>query len=905
MRLMWSGAAIPSAPRELVASDCRYEMLATDAEGTLVAAAGQSGSCGACGCNDIDIWQTDDGEPVRTIRLSGASAGAINFDPRTGNLLVGISCFGGRANAKKRSVAAGQDEIAQPVPDDDVGEASAYEGATLLVFDPRSGELIEQLQGPESIIRIVTSIDREKPVVLLVDQENQVYRLNDEGVIQSQPIRCGDAGSVSVSEDGKLVAYKDPDGRSVVALVSAMEKQVRLPTPWTHAHFSWGGKELVAKKETQPTDTMTSDQELVTMSWKTDRMVDLLSQPSPAAELPPGETSGDGWVLPAMKTTLVQSKAGGASEFRPLHTHSTLKDFHSTRRTAEPLFRGGKVFSIGNSYPSRRGWPTTHNHVITWDRKGDSDAKTNVSMPIEPSPTPTRAAPTPTRAAPTPTSTAPSPTRTGMVRDGASAKVDESKARRTTSPDETENETSSLLERHSLVKYLPKNLEECSVRGTADLREDGAIVLLDPGTESFLEIPAVLPEAYVMQLSVRRETTGGAFVICVPHRGFPACFAIDGRSGSGISDIDGKSYAYNSTNVRGKQFQNGRTHSIQIISSPDGIVMNWDGKKLCEFNGAPDRLSLQSYSWHPNRLFPMVKAAHGGRFVIEKAVVQSDGLHGPKPALPPYPQSDASFALAEERFGPALRDVRDLAKKLGGSITFESAYAGGQRLRLNTQPRKGSRKWVSVAGVDFSPLAKITGPMKLSAPATTEWSKAILPKFNPDFQLEILDFDQAQHLNESVLRSFPLKRLSWLSLYRANWLLQAKLGEEVSESIAKMKSLKFADLRGVQIGLKNATALASLPKLEVLKINSNLASDASIEKLSASQSIQVFEISNASEDSTALSDAALASLEKLTELRELKLEKTGVSQNAVDRYRQSKPQVKLSFTAAEVNPSVQ
>jgi len=154
-------------------------------------------------------------------------------------------------------------------------------------------------------------------------------------------------------------------------------------------------------------------------------------------------------------------------------------------------------------------------------------------------------------------------------------------------------------------------------------------------------------------------------------------------------------------------------------------------------------------------------------------------------------------------------------------------------------------------------------------------------------------------LAESVLRNFPLKHLSWLSLYRANWLLPAKLGEEAAESIAEMKSLKVADLRGVQIGLKNATALASLPKLEVLKISSNLASDASIEKLSESQSIQVLDIANESKDSTVLSDAALVSLEKMMNLRELKLEKTGISRNAVDRYRRSKPQVEISFTVAD------
>ncbi|WP_436716164.1 protein kinase [Roseiconus lacunae] len=885
---------LPSSPRELVASECHYEILAADGKGTLVAAAGQSGSCGACGCNDIDIWQTEDGRHVHTIRLSGASAGAIGFDPRTGNLLVGISCFGARENANNRLVAAGRDEIPPPVSEEEAEEALAYGGATLLVFDPRSGELLEQLQGPESVMRIATSIDRENPVVLLVDQENQIYRLNDDGVIQSQSIRCGDSGSVSVSEDGQLVTYNDPDGRSVVALTSALEKQFRLP--WAHAHFSWGGKELVTRKSTHPTDAMTSDQELVTISWKTDQIVEILSQPSPAPLAP--TTSGDGWVLPAMKTTLVQSKGGGGSEVRPLHTHSTLKEFHSARRTAEPVFRGGKVFSIGNPYPNRRGWPTTHNHVITWDRTGRSDAKTNVSMPLESSPTPTRTAPTTTR-------TPSLPTRTDTVRDQASAKAAESEAGRTAPQDGSSHGASIRLDGPSLVEFLPDNLEECLVRGTADLTEDNAIVLFDPDSQSLLEIPVFLPEAYRMELLVRRETTGGTFVVSAPHRGFPTCFVIDGHSGSGLSDLDGKSYAYNSTNIREKLFRNGQTHSIQIISSPDGIAMYWDGKRLFEFTGAPDRLSLESYSWHPNRLFPAVKAANGGRFVVEKAIVQTDGQLSRKFAIPPYPRSETSFARAEERFGPAFRDVRGLTEKFGGFITCESVHTGGQRLHLNAQSRKGPRKWVSVAGVDFSPLAKVTGPVRLSAIATTGWSQAILPESNADFQLEVLDLHQAQDINPSVLRSLPLKHLSWLSLNGANWRQKAELGDDVSDSIARMKSLEFADLRRVRIGPKNATALASLPKLEGLKINSNLASDAAIEKLSQSQSIQILEIYNASKSSTVLSDAALESLKNMTGLRELKLEKTGISQNAIDKYRQAKPQVKLSFTAAEIKSPAQ
>ena len=470
----------------------------------------------------------------------------------------------------------------------------------------------------------------------------------------------------------------------------------------------------------------------------------------------------------------------------------------------------------------------------------------------------------------------------------------------------SENELSNEILRNSLLEYLPDNLKECQIKGTAIRTESGALALNDPDPESFVEIPVVLPEEYQMELSVRRDTPGGTFVVCVPHRGFPVSFVIDGKSGSGLSDIDGKSYAYNVSNVRGRQFKNDQTHSIQIVSSPDGLFLDFDGKRLIEFEGAPKQLSLESYSVHPNRMFPGLKAANRGHFLVEQAMVETSGLSTPKKAIPAYPQSEASNKLAQERFGPGFREVLALAEKLGGFIMFESAYVdgfgsayvGGQRLRFNVQSRKVTYSWnvpmkmVSVAGVDFSPLSEVTGPVKISAPATTNWPQATLPSSNPNFRLEILDLHNARDLTASVLQSFPLEQVSWLSLSHT------KLDEDAADSIAAMKSLKLAQLRGVQIGEKNAAALASLPKLEVLHISSNLASDAAIERLSQSQSIQVLDIANESKDKSVLSDAALKSIEKMPGLRQLKLIKTGISQIAVERYRRANPDVDVKYTRA-------
>lgn len=351
-------AVIPSNPRELVASECQYQMLAANASGTLIAAAGKSGSCGACGCNDIDIWQTSDGQLLRSICLPGASAGDIAFDPRTGNLLVGLACFGG----PKQTTAPTSDSPPQPVPDKGSNApSSADTQATLQVFDPKSGELLQEIMGPKSVARIVTSQDKASPVVMVADAENRVHLLT-HGVLTALPIRCKAANTVCLSPDGRMLVYQALGGHSVVALVESPGRQLRLPAPWRHAQFSLNGGYLVAKMAAQAS----LKQELLTKSWRTDRLLTMLRTSRPNNDLPAGSQSTEAWLLPGMNTTIVEAASGTGGTW-PLHTHASLKGYHSNRPAAQPIRRGQYVFSIGDPYrvDSRQ---LDHNHVVIWNR---------------------------------------------------------------------------------------------------------------------------------------------------------------------------------------------------------------------------------------------------------------------------------------------------------------------------------------------------------------------------------------------------------------------------------------------------------------------------------------------------------------------------------------------------------
>lgn len=223
------------------------------------------------------------------------------------------------------------------------------------------------------------------------------------------------------------------------------------------------------------------------------------------------------------------------------------------------------------------------------------------------------------------------------------------------------DDDTSSIHQESLLDYLPGDLDECLLIGTAFKTKSGELFMSDQSESSaLLEVPLILPETYGLTLAVRPTTTGGALQISVPHHGFPVSIVFDGAYGSGIHSIDGQSYKDNLTNVPEKQFTNHQLHSIHITSSPKGLFVKMDGKRLTEFTGPPEKLSLDNEIAHPNLLFPALKVIHGGRFLVEKAMIETDGLNTAKPAGP------ETIKLTK-----AEREVAKWVRAAGGQTFFD------------------------------------------------------------------------------------------------------------------------------------------------------------------------------------------------------------------------------------------
>ncbi|WP_182869116.1 protein kinase domain-containing protein [Rhodopirellula sp. JC639] len=442
----------------------------------------------------------------------------------------------------------------------------------------------------------------------------------------------------------------------------------------------------------------------------------------------------------------------------------------------------------------------------------------------------------------------------------------------------------STIHQASLLDYLPGDLDECLLSGTAFKTESGELFMSDHSEPSaFLEVPVILPETYGLTLAVRPTTAGGALQISVPHHGFPVSIVFDGAYGSGIHSIDGQSYKDNLTNVPTKQFTNHQLHSIHITSSPKGLFVNMDGTRLTEFTGPPEKLSLDNEIAHPNLLLPALKVIHGGRFLVEKAMIETDGMNTAKPAGP------ETINLTKTE-----REVAKWVRAAGGKTYFDhglqvelppsAKFSESDIQRFQDLPHLTSllvfnseNRWKlegtalsDDAILQLSSLPKLSSVV-LSGKEITDRSLAQLARFPieeltifrasitprglnhfKNHKLKRLNLSSCQQVNElgfdkgvlthiesldltatSVTNGF-FEKLDEVETLRELKIRRTRMTPDVSEEISKHKLLETLHFARNGVADKNLRALKDLRALKSLSVDRNDLTEAGVQLIANS-----------------------------------------------------------------------
>jgi hypothetical protein len=127
-----------------------------------------------------------------------------------------------------------------------------------------------------------------------------------------------------------------------------------------------------------------------------------------------------------------------------------------------------------------------------------------------------------------------------------------------------------------------------------------------------IQIWYVPPEEYDVRMVAERSSGANSIVLGLVSGGRPFMVAIDAFEhdpASGVEMIDAKSFADNETAVAGRLLEIGKRGTIVVSVRKKSIGVTVNGKKIVDWKGEPEQLSL-----HPKWKMPHKEALWLGAF---------------------------------------------------------------------------------------------------------------------------------------------------------------------------------------------------------------------------------------------------------------------------------------------------
>jgi hypothetical protein len=120
------------------------------------------------------------------------------------------------------------------------------------------------------------------------------------------------------------------------------------------------------------------------------------------------------------------------------------------------------------------------------------------------------------------------------------------------------------------------------------------------------------PEEYDIRMTAERAEGANSIVLGLVSGGRPFMVAVDAFEhdpASGIELIDGKSFGDNETGTPGRLLENGKRGVVEIAVRKGSVTLVVNGKRIIDWKGQPDQLSL-----HPKWKMPHRNALWIGAF---------------------------------------------------------------------------------------------------------------------------------------------------------------------------------------------------------------------------------------------------------------------------------------------------
>lgn len=126
---------------------------------------------------------------------------------------------------------------------------------------------------------------------------------------------------------------------------------------------------------------------------------------------------------------------------------------------------------------------------------------------------------------------------------------------------------------------------------------DGPVLVTPNAKFGRLQLWYVPPAEYDLRMVAERTAGANSIVLGLVSGGRQCMVAIDAFEhdpASGLEMVDGRSFAENETGVPGRLLENGKRGTVEVAVRKGGVAVTVNGKKIIDWKGEPDQLSLHA-----------------------------------------------------------------------------------------------------------------------------------------------------------------------------------------------------------------------------------------------------------------------------------------------------------------------
>lgn len=140
-----------------------------------------------------------------------------------------------------------------------------------------------------------------------------------------------------------------------------------------------------------------------------------------------------------------------------------------------------------------------------------------------------------------------------------------------------------------------------------------------------LQVPVAPPERYTLRLQIQRLVGNDQFAVglVVGERQTMCCFDAYGATVSGLQLVDGRKVRDSPSAHRGQVLLRDATAEIILRVTPESVRAAVDGKTIVDWNGDPQRLSVDRPYAVPNEQW-LFLAAWNSHFAISEFTLEDD-----------------------------------------------------------------------------------------------------------------------------------------------------------------------------------------------------------------------------------------------------------------------------------------